>query len=175
MSVYAGSELNKVIRCKQYSLPVITNILYKCSGYEFFIKLDISIQYYTFQLDEHSQDLYTITTPFGKDKDLRFSVGLQFYPEMAQSIMESVLSGINDMDAYIDDVGAFSPDWDQHVISLHNILCCMQENGFTMNPHKCEWAIKETDWLGYWLTLTGLTPWKKKIETILYMDCPQNA
>jgi hypothetical protein len=34
---------------------------------------------------------------------------------IAQAAMENVLSDIEDADVYIDDVGAFSIDWDHHV------------------------------------------------------------
>ena len=39
-------QLNKVISCKQYLLPIFTEILCKHSGYMFFAKLDMSMQYY---------------------------------------------------------------------------------------------------------------------------------
>jgi hypothetical protein len=115
-------QLNKVIRCKQYPLPIITDILCKHSGYNFVTKLHVSMQYYTFELDEESQDLCTIVMPFGKYKYLRLPMGLKCSPDIAQAAIENVLSDIKDADVYIDDVGAFSNDWDNHVNLLATIL-----------------------------------------------------
>jgi hypothetical protein len=80
------------------------------------------MQYYTFELDEESQDLCTIIMPFGKYKYARLSMGLECSPDIAQSIMERILLGIEDADIYIDDIGAFSHDWDLHVQLLATIL-----------------------------------------------------
>jgi hypothetical protein len=91
-----------------------------------------------FELDEESQDLCTIITPFGNYKYLRLPIGLKCYPDIAKAIMANVLSGIEDTDVYIDDVGALSNDWNHHVSLLVTILHPLRENGFTINPLKCE-------------------------------------
>jgi hypothetical protein len=129
-------QLNKVIRCKQYPLLIITDILCKRSECTFFTKLDASMQYNTFELDEERQDLCTIITPFGKYKYLRLPMGLKCSPDIAQAAIENVLSDIEYANIYIDDVGVFSNDWDHHVNMLATILWQLRENGFTINPLK---------------------------------------
>jgi hypothetical protein len=102
-------------------------------------------------------------------------MGLKCSPDIAQAILENLYSDIKDADVYINDVGAFSNNWNHHINLLATILHQLCKNGFTINPLNCEWTIKETDWLGYWLTPQSLLPWNKKINAILHMDCPPNT
>jgi hypothetical protein len=103
-------------------------------------------------------------------------MGMTCSSYFAQETMENIFCDLRDEGAevYIDNIGAFSDDWKLHMTLLCKILHLLQDNGFSVNPLKCSWAIKETDWLGYWLTPSGLKPWKKKIDAILSMDAPKN-
>jgi hypothetical protein len=160
MDEYDGSVIFAV-----YQLPKIQDILKKRSGYKYFTKIDISMQYYAFELDAASNDLCTICTPgFGNYRYTHCVMGVKQSPDIAQAVMEDLFQGVEEVDIYIDNVGIFSNSWEEHVSSLSKVLSNLEAANFTVNPLKCEWGVQETDWLGYWLTPRGLKPWKKKID-----------
>jgi hypothetical protein len=111
--------------------------------------------------------------PFGRYCYNVLPMGLKCLPNFAQETMENIFHDINYVEVYIDDIGAFSSNWEHHLELLCAILTKLQENGFTVNLLKCNWAVKETDRLGYWLTPTSLKPRKKKIDDVLNMEAPQ--
>ena len=167
--------LNKCIKRKVFNLPRRQYILHKRNGYRFFTKIDISMQYYTFELDEASKDLCTIATPFGNYRYNRLPMGIKQSPDVAQSFMEDLFRNVPEVDVYIDDVGIFSNSWEEHLTSITKVLNTLQNANFTVNPLKCEWGVQETDWLGYWLTPQALKPWQKKIDAILALDPPKTS
>jgi hypothetical protein len=85
--------------------------------------------------------------------------------------METVLRGIEELECSMDDAGVFGKDWQHHLASLREL----QDNGFTVNPLKCEWCVQETNWLGHWLTPTGTKPCCKKIKPLRNLVVPKLA
>ena len=93
-------------------------------------------------------------------------------PDISTEIMTQLFADIPDIECYMDDIGCFSNDWKSHIQLLTSVLSRPQEQGFTINPLKCEWAVKEIDFLGNWMTPTGIKPWHKKVDAILKMKAP---
>ncbi len=76
------------------------------------------MQYFTFEFDEESKDLCTAATPFSKFKYNRLPMRLKCSPDFAQDVMEDIFWEIEDAEVYIDDIGAFSNSWEEHMALL---------------------------------------------------------
>ena len=123
-------ELNHVLKRKVYPIPRIHELLRKRKGYQYYTKLDISMQHYTFELDNESQDYCMIATPFGLYRYLKMPMGISPASDISQHAMELALSNIEEVDAYFDNVKCWDQSWPQHLVTLERTLSRLEEAGF---------------------------------------------
>ena len=126
--------LNKYLKRKVYPLPKISDILAQRTGYAFFTKLDISMQYYTFEMDDESKNLCTFATPFGLYRYCRLPMCVSESQDISTEIMTQLFADIPDIECYMDEIGCFSNDWKSHIQLLTTVLSRLQEQGFNINP-----------------------------------------
>jgi hypothetical protein len=60
--------------------------------------------------------------PFGKYRYLREPMGIKQSPDFAQEIMEDKFRDMDETDVFLDDIGTFSDDFDDHLTSLEKVL-----------------------------------------------------
>ncbi len=113
------------------------------------------------------QKLCIISTPFGLYKYLRLPMGLPNSPDVFQSVMHPLFQGMPEVDVFIDDIGVFTTAFfEDHLIIVRQVLKILQDSGFTVNPLKCAWAVKSTDYLDFLLITEGIKPLPKKLRQL---------
>ena len=132
------------------------------------------MQYFTFELDAENQKLCIKSTPLGLYKYKRLPMGIKQSSKIAQVVMENLFCGLNNVQIYIDDKVCFFINSYKTYSNLRHNTYQFRRKWIYCNPAKCEGAVKETDWLGYWLMPTGLKPWSNKINAIIAIQSPVN-
>ena len=108
---------------------------------------------------------------FGLYRYARLSMGVLESLDIAQEFMENLLRDLlQEIVVYIDDILVTNHDWKSRLILLDKVLARLKDAGVSVNPLKCEWAVQETDFLGHWMTSSGIKPWKKKVDAIIRME-----
>ena len=75
-------------------------------------------------------------------------MGLKCSLDFSQETMENIFRNVEDAEVYIGNIGAFSNSWEHHVKLFHTVLVKLQDNGFTVNPLKCNWDVNSLTPMG---------------------------
>lgn len=102
----------------------------------FVTKLDFFKRYWQVPLTQRRSDISAFVTP---DNFLQYTVmafGIRNAPATFQRLMWTVLSGVPDCEAYLDDVVVYSLDWESHMGTLRTVFKRLEQTTFTLNLSK---------------------------------------
>ena len=145
-------------------------------GSKIFTRLDLRSAYNLVRIKEGHEYLTAFRTPIGHFEYLVMPFGLRNAPSVFQRFIQDTLSEITGsfVQAYLDDIIIFSPDFDTHIKHVCHVLTLLIKNGLFVKLEKCEFHVFETTFLGFTVSIHGLTMDKDKLKSILELPIPKN-
>ena len=104
--------------------------------------------YYHITLTPESKKLCTITLPWGKYEYQRLPMGLCNSPDIFQEKMSTLLSDLEYVRAYIDDLLIITNlSYEDHLDKLDEVLTRVEKAGLKVNAKKSFFAKGELEYL----------------------------
>lgn len=168
-------SINKQLVIEQYPLPTVKELFSKLYGGEQFTKLDLTMAYTQFELDEKSQNVTCINTHRGLFNYTRLVFGLASAPAIFQRAIDCLLSGMNGVLCLLDDILITGKNKEEHLQRLKEVLKRLQDAGLTLQKEKCEFFKDEVNYLGYIIDKNGLRKSPLKVKAIVEAPVPTNV
>lgn len=165
---------NKVLRCEQYPIPTLEDLVQDLQGGQHFSKLDLSHAYHQIELEENARKYTTINTHRGLFQYTRLPFGIASAPAIFQRTLESLLANIPMCRPYLDDIIISGRNTQEHLENLSKVFQRLEESGLKLQKSKCELFRESVVYLGHTLDSQGLRPLPQKIREIQEAPRPQN-
>ena len=117
----------------------------------------------------------TMNTTEGLHQFNYLPFGISSSPGIFQSLMCKVLSGIDNIVIYQDDILITTSTKHQHDIILNKVLQHLDETGIKLKINKCSFYMNSVNYLGYIFDKDGVPPNTEKIHAIIDAPTPVNV
>nr|XP_023665672.1 LOW QUALITY PROTEIN: uncharacterized protein K02A2.6-like [Paramormyrops kingsleyae] len=166
--------VNQVAKLEEYPLPRVDDLFATLAGGKMFTKLDMSHAYQQLLLDEKSKEYVTINTHKGLFKYNRLVFGVASSPAIFQRTMDTLLQGIPQVAAYLDDILITGTTEVEHLSNLEQVLKRIAKAGLRLKCDKCVFMAPSVTYLGHKISAEGLCPVEEKVRAIKEAPSPKN-
>ncbi len=167
-------KVNAMTKPDSFPLPRMEDCVDKVGAATYVTKLDLLKGYWQVPLTSRASEISAFVTP---DALLQYSVmafGMRNAPATFQRLMNQVLSGVTNVEVYLDDVVVFSNTWEEHLNQLYVIFDRLNKASLTLNLAKCEFAKATVTYLGKCVGQGQVKPVEAKIAAIVEFPMPTN-
>ena len=167
-------KLNDVTKKDSYPLVRIDDLIDEVGKSNFVTKLDLLKGYYQVPLSPKSKETTAFCTPDGLYQYRVLPFGLTNAPAVFQRFMQSVLSDLDGVSVYLDDIVVHHETWSKHIHTLHLVFQRLHKAGLTVNLAKSDFGHGRLSYLGHEVGGGSIAPVSAKIDAILSLPSPQS-
>ncbi|KAI3808009.1 hypothetical protein L1987_23949 [Smallanthus sonchifolius] len=168
-------ELNKLTIKNRYPLPRIDDLFDQLQGSTCFSKIDLRSGYHQLRVREEDIPKTAFRTRYGHYEFMVMPFGLTNAPAVFMDLMNSVCKPYLDkfVIVFIDDILIYSKNEEEHEQHLRLILDLLKTEQLYAKFSKCEFWLKEVQFLGHVVNKKGIHVDPAKIEAVKNWSAPK--
>ncbi|KAD6795677.1 hypothetical protein E3N88_06573 [Mikania micrantha] len=168
-------ELNKLTIKNRYPLPRIDNLFDQLQGATYFSKIDLRSGYHQLRVHEDDVPKTAFRTRYGHYEFLVMSFGLTNAPAVFMDLMNRVCRPYLDkfVIVFIDDILIYSRSQHEHAQHLKLILELLAREKLYAKFSKCEFWLREVQFLGHVVNQNGIQVDPSKIKAVEEWETPR--
>ncbi|KAD4889453.1 hypothetical protein E3N88_21526 [Mikania micrantha] len=168
-------ELNKLTIKNRYPLPRIDDLFDQLQGATYFSKIDLRSGYHQLRVHEDDVPKTAFRTRYGHYEFLVMPFGLTNAPAVFMDLMNRVCRPYLDkfVIVFIDDVLIYSRSQQEHAQHLKLILELLAREKLYAKFSKCEFWLREVQFLGHVVNQDGIQVDPSKIKAVEQWETPR--
>ncbi|GJT72512.1 putative nucleotidyltransferase, ribonuclease H [Tanacetum coccineum] len=168
-------ELNKLTIKNRYLFPRIDDLFDQLQGSQFFSKIDLRSGYHQLRVHEDDIPKTAFRTRYGHFEFTVMPFGLTNAPAIFMDLMNRVCRPYLDkfVIVFIDDILIYSKTQEEHVEHLRLVLELLKKEKLYAKFSKCEFWLREVQFLGHVINGNGIHVDPSKIEAVKNWKAPR--
>ena len=130
-------KLNKVTVADPQQMKTPEDLFQRLGKSSYFSKIDLSEGYWQILVAEKNVKKTAFVTPDGNYEFIRMSFGMKNSGATLVQGLRMLISNLESVDSYIDDLIVYTEDWDTHIRVLGELMNRLQQANLTACPTKC--------------------------------------
>ena len=166
--------LNKHMVQNNYPLPLISQLVNKLKGSQYFTKIDLRWGYNNMQIKEGDEWKAAFVCHRGSYEPTIMFFGLCNSPTKFQTMMNEIFTDMDDnVVVYIDNIMIFTKgSLAEHQAKVKEVLQCLCDNDLFACPEKCSFDKMEVEYLGMFFNRDGICMDDSKVKAITEWPAP---
>ena len=170
--------LNKSTIQDAYPLPDVSDMIDSCKDAKYFSQLDLASGYWCLAVHEDDQHKTAFSVPNGKYEFKRMPFGLKNSQATFQRMIDKVIHELNEngcfnVGAFVDNIFIFSESLEEHIDTIRAVLQALVKHNLSLRPDKCEFGMKEIDFLGFHVGNNQVSPAKENVSKLCNFPVPR--